>query len=550
MLHKALYLRKVNDLKILKMKKILFFIFLLSVQFSFAQEEDAWIFFKNKPNAQHFLSNPLEMLSQRAIDRRNNQNISFDEKDVPIHSAYYNQIKSVNGIAVLAKSKWLNALHIKGSLNDINSLKQQFSFIEKIEFANKTLNNKSVAINYDKSESKFRETFTEFNYGEAYNQINMLNGDFIHQKGFTGEGMIIALMDAGYPNVDTLPSFKRLRDNNRILGGYDFVSRDDNFYKGYRHGTLVLSAIAGYKDGIFVGTAPDASFYLFITENTANETPLEESLWVEAAEKADSLGVDVINTSLGYSKFNESKYNYTYEDMDGKTTFISRGANIGSSRGMLIVVSAGNEGLKPWKHITAPADAQGVLSVGAVNANGVLAGFSSRGLTSDGRIKPDVMAQGQGSALLHHETDELISANGTSFSSPIMAGMLSCLWQAFPNKTAEEIKNIIREVSDRYSNPNADYGYGIPDFKKAFERLNINEFNGESDISIYPNPASEILYFKGVKDRGKIISIFDISGKKLLNIETTKNEIDISDLPKGIYFIEFNKKQYFRFIKK
>lgn len=538
-----------NNLKILKMKKILFFIFLLSFQFSYAQEEDAWIYFKDKPNAQHFLSNPLEMLSQRAIDRRNKQNISFDEKDVPLHSAYYNQIKSVDGIAVLAKSKWLNALHIKGSSNDISSLKQQFSFIEKIEFANKILNNKSVAINYAKSESKFRETLTEFNYGNAYNQINMLNGDFLHKKGFTGEGMIIALMDAGYPNVNTLPSFKRLRDNNRILGGYDFVSRDENFYKGYRHGTLVLSAIAGYKDGVFVGTAPDASFYLFITENTTNETPLEESLWVEAAEKADSLGVDVINTSLGYNKFNESKYNYTYEDMDGKTTFISRGANIGSSRGMLIVVSAGNEGLDAWKHITAPADAQGVLSVGAVNAYEVLAGFSSRGLTSDGRIKPDVMAQGQGSALLHHETDELISANGTSFSSPIMAGMVSCLWQAFPNKTAEEIKNIIREVSDRYSNPNADYGYGIPDFKKTFERLNINDFTWESDISIYPNPASDILYFKGVDDINKTISIFDASGKKLLNFETNKNEIDISDLPKGIYFIEFNKKQYFRFLK-
>lgn len=538
-----------NNLKILKMKKILFFIFLLSFQFSYSQEEDAWIYFKDKPNAQHFLSNPLEMLSQRAIDRRNKQNISFDEKDVPLHSAYYNQIKSVDGIAVLAKSKWLNALHIKGSSNDISSLKQQFSFIEKIEFANKILNNKSVAINYAKSESKFRETLTEFNYGNAYNQINMLNGDFLHKKGFTGEGMIIALMDAGYPNVNTLPSFKRLRDNNRILGGYDFVSRDENFYKGYRHGTLVLSAIAGYKDGVFVGTAPDASFYLFITENTTNETPLEESLWVEAAEKADSLGVDVINTSLGYSKFNESKYNYTYEDMDGKTTFISRGANIGSSRGMLIVVSAGNEGLKPWKHITAPADAQGVLSVGAVNAYEVLAGFSSRGLTSDGRIKPDVMAQGQGSALLHHETDELISANGTSFSSPIMAGMVSCLWQAFPNKTAEEIKNIIREVSDRYSNPNADYGYGIPEFKKAFERLNINDFTWKSDISIYPNPVSDILYFKGVDDINKTISIIDASGKKLLNFETNKNEIDISDLPKGIYFIEFNKKQYFRFLK-
>ncbi|MBL4642502.1 MAG: S8 family serine peptidase, partial [Flavobacteriaceae bacterium] len=308
------------------MKKLFpLFVFLISLQL-FAQE-DAWVYLKDKPNSATYLATPLTMLSQRALDRRTRQNIVLDSKDVPVDASYYSLIKSATGITILAKSKWLNAIHVQGTQTDINNLKSTFSFVDLIEFANNSLNAKAKVAprsSDKKNKNKFAEINTTFNYGTATNQITMLKGDFLHQEGYSGSGMQIAVIDAGFPNVDALDAFKRLRDNNQILGGYDFVNRNTNFYAGHNHGTNVLSDIGGYIDGEFVGTAPDASFYLFITEDANNEVPLEESLWVEAAERADSLGVDVINTSLGYTTFDNANYNYSYADMDGKTAFISR----------------------------------------------------------------------------------------------------------------------------------------------------------------------------------------------------------------------------------
>ena len=323
-------------------------------------QEDAWVYLKNKPNAATFIATPLTMLSQRALDRRTKQDIAIDSKDVPLDATYYLQIKNATGITVLAKSKWMNAIHVQGTQTAINNLKTTFSFVDTIEFANRALNAKGVVlqeVTEVKKRNKFAEISTTFNYGNATNQIEMLKGDFLHQQGFTGTGMHIAVIDAGFPNVNTLAAFKRLRDNNQILGGYDFVNRSTDFYTGHNHGAKVLSDIGAYVENEFVGTAPDASFYLFRTEDASKETPLEETLWVEAAERADSLGVDVINTSLGYTTFDNPNYNYSYADMDGKTTFISRGAEIGVSRGMILVNSAGNEGNDPWKYMGAPSDA-------------------------------------------------------------------------------------------------------------------------------------------------------------------------------------------------
>lgn len=529
-------------------KKITLLFCLLYLTNSYSQNEDAWVFFTDKPNAQQHIANPLQILSQRAIDRRTKQNIPLDEKDAPIHQLYYNQIKSANGITVLAKSKWLNAMHIQGTEAVISALKTQFSFVNKIEFANKSLGTitrkpKQQPLN------KFKEVTTNFNYGNASNQITMLKGNYLHEQGFTGEGMIIAVIDAGFPNVNTMTGFERLRTNNKILGGYDFVTRSSNFYTAHNHGTHVLSTIAGYIEGSFVGTAPDASFYLFRTEEAAQERPIEESLWVEAAEKADSLGVDVINSSLGYSTFDNGSYNYTYNDMDGKKTFISRGAEIGASKGMILVISAGNEGNNTWKHITAPADAKSVLTVGAVQANRSLATFSSRGPTADGRVKPDVMAQGQGSAIIHYNTDAVSSSNGTSFSSPIMAGVVACLWQAFPNKTSEEIKNIIRESSDNYTTPNADYGYGIPDFQQAFQTLSANDLKDNMSIKVYPNPATHIIYFKNFKSQPKTIVIYNILGKKIATYQLQNNKIEVSNLSKGMYILKIDNYNAVKLIK-
>lgn len=530
------------------MKKQLFlFAFLYCFQVS--AQEDAWVFLMDKPSAATFIASPLTMLSQRALDRRTHQNIPLDVKDVPIEAAYYSQIKNATGITVLAKSKWLNAIHVQGSQINIKNLKTTFSFVNSIEFADDFLNSglkKSPKTNTGPKRQKFSEVSTDFNYGNTKNQTEMLKADFLHQNNFTGNGMYIAIIDAGFPNVNILTAFKRLRDANKILGGYDFVNRSTNFYSGHNHGTNVLSTIAGYIDGQFVGSAPDASFYLFITEDNANEVPLEESLWVEAAERSDSLGVDVINTSLGYTTFDDSRYNYTYADMDGKTTFISRGAEIGVSRGMIIVSSAGNDGVvdenNTWKYISSPADAVSVFTVGAVNATRGIAPFSSFGPTPDNRIKPDVLAQGQNVFVISHTTGNPGTSNGTSFSSPIMAGVVACFWQAFPNLTNTQIMQRIRESADRYNNPLNQYGYGIPNFETAYGAvLNVDEYDFINQLSIYPNPISETFTLKTNSNdiSGFSIQIFNVIGKKVYEEKSLKNKtIHVSELNSGIYILK------------
>jgi len=552
------------------MKKLVFlFVFLLSLQVT--AQEDAWVFLKDKPNAATFIANPLTMLSQRSLDRRARHNIALDTKDVPLEATYYAQIKGANGIITLAKSKWLNAIHVQGTQADINNLKTTFSFVNVIEFANNLLNKRAKSFSVASKithQNKFAKTATDFNYGNANIQIQMLKGDVLHQKGFTGTGMHIAVLDAGFPNVNTFAAFSRIRDNNQILGGYDFVGRSTDFYLAKRnsnntltngHGTNVLSDIAGYLDGQFIGTAPDASFYLFVTEDVENEVPLEESLWVEAAERADSLGVDVINTSLGYTTFDASKYNYSYSDMDGKTTFITRGAEIGASRGMILVNAAGNEGNTFWKYIGAPADATSVFTVGAVNATGTIASFSSYGPTADNRIKPDVLAQGQNPYIISSSSGNPInSSSGTSFSSPIMAGVIACFWQAFPNKTGAEIRQIIRESADKFATPHEQYGYGIPNFETAYNTtvLSLNTFDAFSGVKIFPNPVDNnfSLQLSNANLSEFEIKIVNVLGKEVLKIKELKsNTIDVSELRGGIYLLQIikeNQQKTLKLIKK
>ena len=526
------------------MKKLLLVIaFLISLPF-FGQE-DAWVHLQDKPNSDTYLATPLTMLSQRALERRARQNISLDMKDVPLDAGYYAQIKNANGITVLAKSKWLNAIHVQGTQADINNLQSIFSFVAQIEFADTTLNtaNKSAQrSSHSKNKNKFAAMKTSYNYGTTSTQVTMLNADFLHQEGYTGAGMHIAVIDAGFPNVNELLAFQKLRDNGQILGGYDFVNRSTNFYTGNNHGTNVLSDIAGYIDGVFVGTATDASFYLFISEDVANEVPLEESLWVEAAERADSLGVDVINTSLGYTTFDNANYNHSYEDMDGKTTFISRGAEIGASRGMMLVNAAGNSGSSSWKYMGAPADAAGVFTVGAVDALEDIASFSSFGPTADNRIKPDVLAHGENVFVIDHLTGSPKPSNGTSFSSPVMSGVVACFWQAFPYLTSAEVRQLIRASADRYNNPDEQYGYGVPDFKSAYRAvLNIDKENFMNTTTIFPNPVNNVFTIKTNENNsiGLSIKIYNLFGSKVSEkVNLKSNTIEVSALNAGIYILK------------
>jgi hypothetical protein len=524
------------------MKKALLIILLFSSFVGFSQE-DAWLYFNIKNNSQSYFDNPSLMLSQRALDRRTKQNISLDTKDIPIDKSLINQVKAVSGITILAQSKWLNALHIRGNQSVINSLKS-FAFVDKVDFANKALNQtgKKASTAKMKSVNKILETQVNYAYGSSLNQIQMLKGDLLHQQNYTGSGKIIAVMDAGFPGVNSTQPFQRLQTNNQILGGYDYVNRNANFYTGDSHGTMVLSTMGAYQENALVGTAPDASYYLFITENAASENPVEESLWVEAAEKADSLGVDVINASLGYFDFDNTAYNHTYADMDGKTAFMTRGAEIAFSRGMIVVASAGNEGGTVNPHIAVPADGISVLAIGAVTPTKIVASFSSIGPSFDGRIKPDVMAQGQ-TVVLSNRSGSIVTANGTSFSGPIMAGMVACLWQAFPNKTNKEIRDLIVKSADRYLAPTTQYGNGIPDFSLALSNgLEVNNFS-KADIFLYPNPVSDFATVSFLENfNSGVFRVYTILGQKMIEQTITKiaPTISLKTLQSGVYIYKMD----------
>ena len=291
------------------MKKTVLIIVLLVSAFSYSQEE-AWVYFKDKPNSLYYFANPLQMLSQRALNRRTIQNIPLDIKDVPIHQPYIDQITATQGITVKASSKWMNCLHVRGTQAMIQSLRS-LSFVDHVFFANTNLNvsgKTSITANHIVI-NKELQTQVTYNYGTSGNQIQMLNGNYLHQQNFTGSGKVIAVLDAGFLGVDFASPFQRIRENNQILGGYNFVDRSTNYYSMNSHGTQVLSTMGGFVENQLIGTAPDASYYLYVTEDSISETPLEESLWVEAAEMADKLGADIINSSLGYFHFNNSNYN-------------------------------------------------------------------------------------------------------------------------------------------------------------------------------------------------------------------------------------------------
>jgi len=523
--------------------KILTFVIVLLCVYSGYSQEDAWVYLKDKPNADYYFSNPQEMLSQRSLDRRINQNILLDLKDIPLFQTYVDAIISAPGIEVKGQSKWLNVVHVRGDIDAIQNL-STYSFVDHIHFANRSLNSKRK-LNFNSKTTtankvnKVLETSINFDYGSSANQIQMLNANFLHQQNFTGNGKIIAVMDAGFPGVNVSPVFQRLRDNNQLLGGYNFVDKNDNYFSRNSHGTLVLSTMGGYKAGELVGTAPDASYYLFITEDADSENPIEETNWVQAAEMADSLGVDIINTSLGYFDYDNPNYSYTYEDMNGETSFISKGAAIAYSRGIVCVASAGNSGnnsLNP--HIAVPADAATTVSIGAVKFDEIRASFSSIGPSFDGRIKPDIMAQGQ-AAVVASVSGTVGTADGTSFSGPIMSGAIASFWQAFPSLTNQQVVDFVKASSDRYSNPNNQYGYGIPDFQAAFTNAQLSvSLNSSDRFLVFPNPTHDAVFISYPKSFGEgSFLLYNTLGQIVFEsrFNNCTTSFQITSLSSGVY---------------
>ncbi len=505
--------------------------------------------FTDKENNPYSLDNPSEYLSQRALDRRSRYSIAITSNDLPITPGYIEQVSNT-GVKILNKSKWLNSISIETddslALLEIKS----FSFVKSAgpiapRIASKIIGKKAESV----SVAEKAAGNNVIDYGKSSDEIDMINGNSLHVQGFRGEGMIIAVLDVGFYNAPNLAVFDSIFTEGRVLGWWNFVKGTDSVFYDGTHGTAVLSTIAANIPGTMVGTAPDASFYLFESEDNNSEYPIEEHNWAAAAERADSIGVDIITSSLGYSRFDDPLFNHSYSDMDGNTTMVSRAADFAASKGMIVCSSAGNEGNSDWYYITAPADADSILTVGAVDSIGVNTVFSSHGPSADGDIKPNVVAQGLRTTVVEPFSGAIVTSNGTSFSNPIIAGMTACLWQAHQDKNNMEIIQAIEKSSSLYYTPNDSMGYGIPNFQVAdlllSEKAPANlPF---SDPLVYPNPFSDtfgILYYSSDEQQlqGRFFNMLGEeiqSFKSPLQIGYNFLSIDhLNKFPIGIYFLK------------
>lgn len=411
---------------------------------------------------------PLDLISQKSLDRRAKQNIEVNISDYPISEKYLKKIQK-EGVRIVSKSKWNNtvAVHVTDSLI-IDDLKK-LPFVENVTLVwrgQMGIKPTADTINYYPiTENPLDSVYVQSRYGVANKNIKILNGNVLHENGYKGDGMLIGVIDGGFRNVPKIEYFNDVK----IIGHKSFVdATNDMFEQGNEHGTNVLSCMATNKPHKFVGTAPNAEYLLLNSEDYRTEFPIEEDYWAAAIEYADSIGVDVVNTSLGYAQFDAPITTPTHAVLDGKTTLISKSANMAAKKGIIVVASAGNSGGKEWRKITSPADAEGILTVGAIKNDSVVAKFSSVGLTADLRIKPDVMSLGVGAAVINAEGN-ITYKNGTSFSSPILCGLVACFWQAYPTLSNYDILDIIRESSNNYDNPNIFYGFGIPNMELAME---------------------------------------------------------------------------------
>lgn len=435
---------------------------------------------KDKGTNPYSIANPSQYLTARAIQRRTRYGIVIDSLDLPITPRYIDSIRLAGAVTILNSSKWLNQVAIQttdaAALSKINA----FPFVigsspvaAKPQAADVPVNKKLDGPSGTGSPEPVPNTVLAdyYNYGLSYGQVHLHNGEFLHNRGFRGQGMQMAILDAGFYHYLSLPTFDSIRNNNQVLGTWDFVSGNASVDEDHPHGMNCLSTIAANMPGTFMGTAPLTSFYLYRTEDAATEYPVEEQNWAAAIERADSLGVDICSTSLGYTTFDNAVFNYTYASMNGNTTMIARAADFAAKKGLLIVVAAGNEGASSWHYITTPADADSVLSVGAVSSAGNIGGFSSYGPSSDGQIKPSVAAVGVSAVIANTVNGQPTFGNGTSFACPNMAGLSTCLWQAFPEVNNMNIINTLQQSGNRSGNPDDRTGYGIPDMKKAFVLL-------------------------------------------------------------------------------
>jgi hypothetical protein len=501
------------------MKKFLIRVFLLCTASLSAQDVLMYrLILTDKGTSPYSISKPEEFLSPKSIDRRIRQGFSVNETDLPISRDYFDAVAET-GASIRTYSKWVKTIVVEVTNEETVELLSKLPFVRELYPVWEGVLNETHSL---QSTPESNESFYPFqatgfypeDYGDGFTQISLHNGHLLHNQGYRGENMTIAVMDGGFLNVDQLACF----DSNKILDVKNFTHENENPLRSTaNHGTKVLSCMLANQPPQMIGTAPEAEYYLFKTEVNESEFPVEEDYWVAAIEYADSLGVDIVSTSLGYFTFEaKSQWNHTHSELDGQTVPASRAAAMAAYKGMILCNSAGNEGADSWEKIIFPSDADNILTVGAIASDSTRGAFSSKGYTGDGRVKPDIVAMGV-NATIERSDGKTAKDNGTSFACPIIAGLTASLWQALPDLNSLELMDLIRKSADRYQNPDSLYGYGIPDFFKAYtDRTN------KLSIS-FPSVSDE--------DVPTCISIYTSMGIKVAE----------SSLKKGIYIVRFQK---------
>ncbi len=505
-----------------------------------------WVQLHDKAGSTYTLDAPQDYLGPRALERRQRQALALDSLDLPVSQAYLQAFRQA-GFTVQNRSKWLNGVVLFAADSALAELLGDMPFVDTVIICERsTVEAPDLAAGgagQPYAPMPYDSVYDSGYYCFSYPQIAQLGGISLHRNGFEGQGLIIGVCDGGFPSVDTACFFRSMRDEGRLLATRDFVWSGDQVFSINGHGTKVLSLMASYLPGFFVGTAPRASYVLCRTENTERETILEEYNWISAAEYLDSLGADIITTSLGYFTFDDSTQNHTMDHLDGQTTPMSVAANIAVSRGMLVVNAAGNNGSEGAGRLLTPADAQRVLTVGAADIDNSWASFSSFGPTADQRIKPDVMALGVD---VYGATAEgMLSTNGgTSLATPIMAGMMACLWQRYPALTPDQLCDSVRAWGSLAALPDTRAGYGIPDFSRAFPPDTVPAVGMEptlcSDLQfrLWPNPCRDVLTLE-VPGSASAILIQDMMGRVVMRVPATaaRFTVSLAGVPRGLYFV-------------
>jgi serine protease AprX len=521
-----------------KLQLSILFLLVMTMPLSFASHY-FFVQFSDKNNSLYTLHEPEAYLSERAIERRLYYGIETDSLDLPVNSHYVEQLISP-GLSIHSRSKWLNGVTVIAQDSTIMNTIRTLPFVKSVFYTGKKGSPYSAPL-------RTKWDSQQYDYGSALGQLNQLKGQILHEQGATGKGILIGVLDAGFRNVSTNPGFDSLRSNGRLLGHTSIIDPSIDVFQEDPHGANVLSVMAGMRPGLYTGTAPDASYWLIQTEYVPTEYMVEVDFWVRGIEFADSVGVDIINSSLGYTEFDDSSMNFTYNDMNGGVSRASIAAGIASKKGIIICTSAGNAGNSKWKYLGSPADAHGILAIGSVDALGYPSFFTSYGPAADGRVKPEVVAQGSQTAIISINAT-ITTSNGTSFSSPVMAGIVACYLQYLRDTSiklsVQEIIDAICATGNHFTKPHQQLGYGIPDFSKL-PGLTTAMSQDSEEIPFLFDSMNKVLRISSKTNCPlTTVHIYDMAGRILIDktLHSYTDEIDISDLPGGFYVLTINNR--------